>query len=128
MANIKSEISLFNMNKVTSILSSATLLLDVHGVGWFDGGCFTLAHFLHLTYPEDVVIFHISRTEDIFDHAIVYVKSLDLYFDADGLQTKQILFNKMIKKELVAVKYLQPLTIGPGTLIYKNVLAHMQSF
>lgn len=62
--------------------------------GWFDGGCMTLASSVNRIYPKSV-FHHVSRVHYLVDHVVIYFPDLDKYFDADGLQSKAELIQKM---------------------------------
>lgn len=82
-------------------------LLDIHGCGWFDGGCYTLAYAASQVIDE-VEVYHASRSSDFRDHAVLKLKGVDLFFDADGLQTKEQLYNKMVNYEMARCDAIEP--------------------
>lgn len=109
MISTEMVMSTFDLSMVVSVLDPATALLcDEYGGGWFDGGCYTLASLIVELYPDDTQVFHASREPDYRDHAVVLIKSSGQYFDADGLQTKSELINKMKTVEMFELCFLQP--------------------
>ena len=69
-----------------------------------------------MLYPADAVvsvvpdteIYHVSRTHDIRDHAVVKVVDIDCFFDADGIATGAGLFRKMKNEEQTLCQVLAP--------------------
>ena len=92
-----------------AVTKTTELLVDKHDCGWFDGGCYTLVG-AAFEVIKGVDIFHISRTENNRDHAVLKLDGLDMYFDADGFASKYALFSKMKNEEGVECKYLGPFT------------------
>lgn len=82
-------------------------LIEQHDCGWFDGGCYTLASAVVELVP-DTEIFHISRSHNNRDHAVVKACGLDLYFDADGIVNEADMFTKMRTVELTPCNVLAP--------------------
>lgn len=103
----------FNESSAAMVMAAAvdasTLLAVEHGCGWFDGGCLTLAAAIKVMYPCSTEIYHVSRTHSVIDHAVIFVRSLGLFFDADGMQTKAELMHKMKTVELCDVTLCAPI-------------------
>ena len=98
------------INQANTVAQSLIERLSTdHQCGYFDGGCFTLASAVNAAYPATTQIFHISRNESVIDHAVIYLPEKNLYFDADGLQTREELFKKMVDVELCPVTVCAPL-------------------
>lgn len=76
-------------------------LVNKHGCGWLDGGCYTLAAAIHQVFPNTTHAgSFISGTGDI-EHAVIKVKGLDLYGDGDGWHTFDEMRTKLLVKENV---------------------------
>ncbi|GIC77080.1 hypothetical protein [Moritella sp. F3] len=84
-----------------------TMLITNHSCGWLDGGCYTLAKAITEGFP-DTLLYHVSRDVEYRDHAVVYIPSLDMYYDADGVQTETELMNKMRDVEMTNVTVCVP--------------------
>lgn len=82
-------------------------LINKHGCGWFDGGCYTFVSAV-CEVIQEAESYYISRNCNVRDHAVVYLPSIDRYLDADGIQTRSELFNKMKEVELTKVTVLLP--------------------
>lgn len=96
---------------IEAVIDAADNVLDAlverHFCGWFDGGCYTLAKAIAEHFPT-AEAYHVSRTEQHRDHAVIYIPELKSYLDADGLQTKAQLISKMKEVELVDVSVCLP--------------------
>lgn len=94
---------------IIGLENTSQALNENHHVGWFDGGCWTLLAAIVEVFPNDIQPYHISRTDTVPDHGVAYIPSCNVYFDADGLQTKSQLFQKMRRTEGVNVQVIAPL-------------------
>ncbi|GAA5138453.1 hypothetical protein [Thalassotalea piscium] len=91
-----------NLTALTETVEQITQhLFDKEQCGWFDGGCMTLASAINHIYPRSI-FYHISRSHDVVDHVVIYFPELDSYFDADGMQSKEALIQKMKTLESMA--------------------------
>lgn len=101
-------------------------LVESHDCGFFDGGCYTLAYAVNAVFPTTSKVMHISRTERNRDHAIVYFPVRDEYFDADGFQTKEQLFQKMRELEATPVEVLLPFDDIDTKTIFPDINEKLQ--
>ncbi|MEZ8295827.1 hypothetical protein AB6D11_18560 [Vibrio splendidus] len=99
-----------------------TQLIERHNVGWFDGGCYTLASALHQLMGQGVTPYHVSRSSLNRDHAVVRLGEADAYLDADGIQTQLRLFRKMRVEESTPVTMCAPFTNLNDYPIYQDVV------
>ena len=111
---------------LTNRLESVTdYLASTHGIGWFDGGCYTFAAAI-CEYYTGASPYYISRCTSLRDHAVVYIASMDRFLDADGLQSREVLFHKMRTVELVPVSILLPFDDLYRFPIYDDVKVRLQ--
>lgn len=88
-----------------AIANDVSQLLEAeYQCGWFDGGCLTLAVAINESFPCSTEIHHVSRSQSVIDHVVIYVPILNAYFDADGLHTRVELMLKMRNVELCDVQ------------------------
>mgnify|MGYP005988726113 CR=1 FL=1 len=121
--NMKTNSVCFDLKLLQDVIETATeSLITKHHVGFFDGGCYSLAKCLNDLFGSRAQLYHISRAEDLRDHAVVYFEEFDKYFDADGLQTKTELFHKMKHSELVDVKCLHPFPDIMAYTIFSDIV------
>jgi len=110
-----------NILTIMNSIEKTTDALDKeHGCGWFDGGCFTLALTIKELFP-DAVIYYVSRTNLVVDHAVVYLPEIDAFIDADGVQSKQELLTKMHMAEGADIKVCEPLCNIFAETIYFDI-------
>lgn len=88
-------------------------VVDKTGAGWFDGNCFNLQQGILQAYNAHAVSKQLEarffgRSAHIVDHAVLYVRPLDAYFDADGLHSEQALISKMRQEEGVIGTIITP--------------------
>ncbi|MBH0017888.1 hypothetical protein [Pseudoalteromonas sp. NGC95] len=94
-----------------------------HGCGWFDGGCFTLAVAVSSVVKGSEI--HVLRSTEHCDHAVVklsLVGDTAIYFDGDGVQTKEKLLEKMHKQKLTTCNVVELLTDIDPSLIFQDVV------
>lgn len=99
-------------------------LCSKHECGWFDGGCFTLAVAVS-SVIKGAEVYHVSRSAQHCDHVVVklsLVGDTAIYFDGDGMQTKEKLLTKMQEQELTPCTVLEPLTDIDPSLIFQDVV------
>lgn len=109
-------------NKLTQLIQATSgPLYTAHGCGYFDGGCHTLAYSI-AKYYRGTEIFHISRSSNLRDHSVCYFPKFNLYFDADGFQTREELFIKMKEVEITNCNVLLPFTdFAPSELVFEEI-------
>ncbi|MEZ8028527.1 hypothetical protein [Enterovibrio norvegicus] len=99
-------------------------IINSHDCAWFDGGCYTLAVALASIF-ESSEIYHASKDKDRRDHAVVYVPDLDMYIDANGIQTKQELINNLKVLEHLDVHVLSPFEDINSYPIYRDIVEQL---
>lgn len=78
-------------------------IVESHGFGFFDGGCFTFAQAVHLAFPDVTkTVLAVSR-EGVIHHGLVKIKGQDMYGDADGWQSLEAFKRNFLAREGVAI-------------------------
>lgn len=104
----------------TAARQTLTTLITDFNCGWFDGGCYTLTSAI-CEYDNTLLAYHVSRSSNGRDHAVAFCPETNLYFDADGWQTKTELIHKMRTVELVSVTDVEPFPDLARYPIYESV-------